>query len=157
MKKRLGTLILVTLMITSLLPACGISTRGTLPYGVWQNKTLGLTLNITEPIAIKITQPPIEAIDPTKPIEYERKVYTGFYVIDGMETDILILFSNNAKELDVFNAAEYLTAAYDEAYFHGSYRFDDKQLCYKVIGWWEEQTGIPEIIFTKIEDYEGGE
>ena len=99
MKKRLGTLILVTLMITSLLPACGISTRGTLPYGVWQNKTLGLTLNITEPIAIKITQPPIEAIDPTKPIEYERKVYTGFYVIDGMETDILILFFQSRKRI----------------------------------------------------------
>ncbi|MCQ4897382.1 hypothetical protein [Anaerotruncus sp. DFI.9.16] len=156
MKKRLGTLILVTLMITSLLPACGISTRGTLPYGVWQNKTLGLTLNITEPIAIKITQPPIEAIDPTKPIEYERKVYTGFYVIDGMETDILILFSNHAKEFYIYNAAEY-PAVYDKAYFFGSYRFDDKQLRYKVIGWWEEQTGIPEIIFTKIEDYEGGE
>ena len=156
MKKRLGTLILVTLMITSLLPACGISTRGTLPYGVWQNKTLGLTLNITEPIAIKITQPPIEAIDPTKPIEYERKVYTGFYVIDGMETDILILFSNHAKEFYIYNAAEY-PAVYDKAYFFGSYRFDDKQLRYKVIGWWEEQTGIPEIIFTKIEDYEGGQ
>ena len=99
MKKRLGTLILVTLMITSLLPACGISTRGTLPYGVWQNKTLGLTLNITEPIAIKITQPPIEAIDPTKPIEYERKAYTGIYVIDGMETDILILFPIMQKNL----------------------------------------------------------
>ena len=55
MKKRLGTLILVTLMITSLLPACGISTTGTLPYGVWQNKTLGLTLNITEPIAVSYT------------------------------------------------------------------------------------------------------
>ena len=143
-------------MITSLLPACGISTRGTLPYGVWQNKTLGLTLNITEPIAIKITQPPIEAIDPTKPIEYERKVYTGIYVIDGMETDILILFSNHAKEFYIYNAAEY-PAVYDKAYFFGSYRFDDKQLRYKVIGWWEEQTGIPEIIFTKIEDYEGGE
>ena len=156
MKKRLGTLILVTLMITSLLPACGISTRGTLPYGVWQNKTLGLTLNSTEPIAIKITQPPIEAIDPTKPIEYERKVYTGIYVIDGMETDILILFSNHAKEFYIYNAAEY-PAVYDKAYFFGSYRFDDKQLRYKVIGWWEEQTGIPEIIFTKIEDYEGGE
>lgn len=156
MKKRLGTLILVTLMITSLLPACGISARGTLPYGVWQNKTLGLTLNITEPIAIKITQPPIEAIDPTKPIEYERKVYTGIYVIDGMETDILILFSNHAKEFYIYNAAEY-PAVYDKAYFFGSYRFDDKQLRYKVIGWWEEQTGIPEIIFTKIEDYEGGE
>ena len=156
MKKRFGTLILVTLMITSLLPACGISTRGTLPYGVWQNKTLGLTLNITEPIAIKITQPPIEAIDPTKPIEYERKVYTGIYVIDGMETDILILFSNHAKEFYIYNAAEY-PAVYDKAYFFGSYRFDDKQLRYKVIGWWEEQTGIPEIIFTKIEDYEGGE
>ena len=99
MKKRLGTLILVTLMITSLLPACGISTRGTLPYGVWQNKTLGLTLNITEPIAIKITQPPIESIDPTKPIEYERKAYTGIYVIDGMETDILILFPIMQKNL----------------------------------------------------------
>lgn len=152
MKKRIDALLVVTLIMANLLSACTVSMQGTLPYGVWQNETLGLTLNITEPVEIKIIQPPIEAIDSTKPIEYERMVYTGTYVVDGVETDIFILFSNHAKEFDIFDAAEY-PAVYDEAYFHGSYKFDDEELRYNVIGLWEERTGIPEIIFTKIEDY----
>lgn len=144
MKKRFTKFILTALVMVSILAACGISTPGPTPYGVWQNETLGLTLNITEPIELEQLEE-----------RFNGTFFRGTYVIDGVETEVFIIFSPYTHEFDIFDALV-ATESVDqgrESYFHGTFKFDDEELRYNVIGWWEEKTGIPEIIFTKIEDY----
>jgi len=123
--------LLVFLILTS---AC--NTRGELPYGVWQSEEPNITLYF----------------DP----KIDEDVFSGTYMKDGENINIVVLVSSVNKGFRIYNESLYYSEhglnyvdSYRDSYYSGDYRVRGNKLRYKLRPYWQEQTGIKTIVFEK--------
>ena len=115
------------LVALSALAACFANVP--LPYGKWENREIGLTLNI---------------------IRQNGRLFqaNGTFVVDGVETDVYIRLPQGASILDIID-----TDGTGRTLFSGSYRVIGDQLNLNLNQRTRERTGLREIVFNRITDY----
>ena len=139
-------LIIVFIIIFFVIPFSlrTISTRGPIPYGVWQSEDPHITLYLAPETELFVGEP----IPGTH--------YPGIYIKDGENINIIIGFGYS-KSFSIYNEALFYSDEYwnyRDAYYNGTYRVRGNKLRYNVLPFWQEQTSIKTIVFEKVSDYE---
>ncbi len=134
--RKLVVAIALMLVVVASLSSC-VSTRGPIPYGVWENSALGLVMD-------------------WNPDDNE---FTGIYQNNGEAVEIYVGLSIFSKEFNIYKGSDKQfgdNAGYNErALFNGSYSLKDGKLYYSLMPYWEEKSGIiGTIIFEKIKEYD---
>jgi hypothetical protein len=136
MKTRYISLIILVSFLT-LQYGCGVSTRGELPYGMWQSEEPYILLDIVRDNPIL--------------------TYSGKHERDGEIVDILISFAVSHKAFNIYlfdNQKEVGDLQREIWYFYGDYKFKEDGLIYTLSSRFREEHGIRSITFTKIQDYD---
>ncbi|MCL1816421.1 MAG: hypothetical protein FWG43_02310 [Clostridiales bacterium] len=141
MEKKLLASIFITLFLIHL-SACGVNTRGPLPYGKWESKEPHIIIDIN----------PIN--------EYANGYYefSGIYDHNNEVIDVFIAFSHISKEFSLFNISDKNNdqpGFYQLALLRGTYSLRNIKLYYRIKPHWKEKSGIKHtIVFELIEEYE---
>jgi len=116
-------LIIVFIIIFFVIPFSlrTISTRGPIPYGVWQSEEPNITLYF---------DPEIWVSDP----------FSGIYVKDGESTDIVIIFSTANKGFRIYDKEVYFNEnrISENTLYAGDYRVRGNKLRYSLRPYWRE-------------------
>jgi hypothetical protein len=115
----------------------GCSTRGELPYGIWESSDPYIVLDVAKTAS---------------------SMYSGTYEKDGEIINIVFGFNAGFKGLSIFDSSA-LTGNElqgDSPYFAGTYSYSTNELIYTLNPYWEEIHGFQTIKFKKTQDYLGG-
>ena len=129
-------IVVLMMILMAILTACGVSTRGEIPYGVWKSEEPNITLYF----------------DP----EVYRE-FSGVYVKDGESINIIIIFATSAKAFSIYDESLFYSGknrTSADVYYYGYYRVRGNKLRYNLVPHWQERTGIKTIVFEKVSDYE---
>ena len=144
-RKYLFGIILALLLVQ--MSGC-VSTRGELPYGVWQSEEPYILLDVVLDVYnnLDVNGNPIG-------------MYMGQYKKDDETIDIVFGFNSGYKGMSIFDINDRKEEGLDgdNPYFYGTYKFSDDKLSYKLSPYYAEIYGYKKIVFTKIQDYESEE
>jgi len=136
MKKKLILFITATaLMVLSSGCYGAVSTRGELPYGVWESEEPYIMIDI--------------------PYNHEGR-YTGKYEKNGEIVDIVVMFEVSHKGIEIHDAIVNVDNVFaeDTWYFAGTYTYTKNKLVYKLPPHFAEMHGFSKITFKKTAGYE---
>ena len=120
-------LLIVITALCVLLSSC-VSTRGELPYGIWQSENPYIVLHVTQ-----------------------EGDWRGEYEQEGKTIDVSLEFAIGYKGMGMVNPDN---RKENEIYeYYGTYTFNKNKLTYKLTPYFVKRYGFKTITFKKIEDY----
>ena len=125
------------LLLLICLTACGVNTRGPLPYGKWES---------IEPYIFMDINP-------------NDKYFYGTYQQNDEIIEVWITFQAYWKQFDIYKVSDTSKINepdfYELALLNGFYRIKNGKIYYRIKPHWQEKSGVKHtIVFELIEEYE---